>query len=263
MRSPRTPHIPSASKPPGDFTALVARSRIVDLRGIAQEIVKAAPTPEGAASLLPTADNLRDLLELLVAGWPREQIAEVLHAAPEIIAAGLQDRRWYGPEMFRGERWTRWRAALAELQTRRPSPVPSPEETAARREAEERAQRERAEAEQLRRMLAALENPPSPTPFDRLHPWGHARWYVSVLFAPREAVAAGRAAIAAARGEGREVTAAELSRALCEVDVTDALTSEPAEPATEDSVLAKLREVRERAAREGRRPTLEELQSIE
>lgn len=244
--------------------------RSASFREIALEIVSLAPTPIGCASLPPTADGIRDLVALLEGGWSRESIVAVLQAAPGVVRARPDKARFYSPEMFRGERWSVWRNDVAQLAV---APLasndPRSEAVAAatgRDEAEVQAEADRKLCDEI---VAAIRRPPTPNEFERMFWHGLPRWRAALLFAPREAQRAGLAVLRAAEAERRQVEVIELTRVLNAVQFDD-----PTRPASDEGesgdddgepdedVLAELQALREQAAREGRRPTWDELASV-
>ena len=252
-----------------------ARARATDVRAgasgapnyqeIAREIILLAPQPPGLPALPATEVCVRDLAGMLAAGWPREQVVEVLGAAPPILAAAPSKAGFYGPLMFsRPDVWWRWcqDAEAHKAKTTAPRLVPPVESVTTDHEAAELAQREAEERELHRRVLAAIENPPVPTEWDRAGWRAVPRWKAALMFAPAEAQRSARAVMAEARAERREATLIELTRALNAVEF-DPTGSEPApEVQSGPDVLNELRALRARAEAEGRRPTLEELQAL-
>lgn len=250
-----------------------------DFLALALEIVSGCRAPEGAAPIPATKYGVRHLVALLAGGHPADDVIDVLAVAPELVAEELERVEFYGSEMFLGATWTHWRNSRARLKARgQLSAAPAAAEPAMPRAPdledllrEREAQQQRAEAQQLAQMLAEIERPPVPGPYERRGARGLPRWRVALLFNPFEAQRAGRAAIAAARNEGRELACAELAFALASVVVTDdmirgdqpelEIADVPQFP-TEDPVLARLREARRQAEAEGRRLTLDELQQI-
>lgn len=225
-------------------------------REIALEIVLLAPQPPGVPALPATEDGIRHLVTLLVNGWPRDQVVAVLQAAPAIIAARPAKGEHYGPEMFVGERWTKWRYDTEQLKASRPALQLVTPEAAVEPDPEVDAEAQRrADEERLRRrVLAELKSPPVPNEFDKASWRLHPRWRAALMFAPEEAQRAARQVIDHAQAEGRDVTLFELTRALNAIEFAD--------PSLGPDVIDQLRAARLRAESEGRTLTFDELAAI-
>lgn len=120
-------------------------------RKLARHLLAEAIPPDDCEALSSSALAEKNLAALLAEGEPIEVVRAVLRAAPAIVAAKLQELRWYRPEMFCGERWTKWRDALGEWRRRERETAAAAErlarEEAERAERQARADRARADFE--------------------------------------------------------------------------------------------------------------------
>ncbi|PCC66455.1 hypothetical protein [Nannocystis exedens] len=220
-----------------------------DFFSVAGEIVSAAAPPVGAAAIPATRRGLRHLVALLEDGEPRDRLEAVLAAAPAICEAKPQALEFYGPEMFVGERWTRWcnhHAQLVALRSAksgsRQSPGAAPDKPSSDDEARE-----------VAALLDRVEHPREPNAFERDNPGLQLPHFRALLFAPAESRRVVAELVARTAAENRSLRLDELKAALASVAPCDKPASrrhsdvDQAEREEEQELLARAAEHRRRA----------------
>lgn len=205
----------------------------VSVPQVAAELVRAAPCPPGCAELGTSGHELRCLVALLgqadLEGDAAiracvELVAGVLRRAPELVQRGLQDPKFYAPEMFHGERWSRWVIAFRklELETRQAAiEAETRAVAAAAAAAAAESQRRQQERESIAQLLADLqrrtETQPPLDPYEQLAARDGVGAFAAQLLRPSEALVAARAVVDRAVAAGREPGLDELHAAVAGV----------------------------------------------
>ncbi|MDC0719427.1 hypothetical protein [Nannocystis bainbridge] len=210
------------------------------------EIVSRAVPPPGAAAIAPTRRGLRHLVELLAEGEPAARIEAVLSDAPAVVAeVNPKAAEFYGPEMFVGERWSRWCNDQARLAAKRQGPALAQRTAPACIEparVDERAE--------VRKLLSLVETPRAPNLWEQTQASSLPAHQRALLFAPDAARDAARRLEQHATSQGRELALDELRAALAAVAPT---LEPPRRRTSEDLEREEELELAERATEHQRR----------